>query len=239
MIHGHQIWYEEPLTRVQCIAGGQRSCRGHLGSTRGQKCLEMPYGHQIWWEESLTKAQCIAGVKGHERVSWGQVGVNLCNNDPWPPNLVGKTHDQSVIHWWGQRSWRVSWGQVGVNLHNNALWPPNLVGRTHDQSVMHCWDQKSCTGQARVNQRSNSLEMPCGHQKLVERTPDQSVMHWWVKHLARISWGQPEVKLLRNAIWLPGVIRGQPAGNCLEMQRAIKCSQCYRALCSCRCSSFS
>ena len=34
-------------------------------------------------------------------------------------------------------------------------------------------------------------------------------------------------------------MRGQPEGNCLEMWRAIKCSQCYRALglCSCRCSS--
>ena len=32
-------------------------------------------------------------------------------------------------------------------------------------------------------------------------------------------WGQPEVKLLRNAIWLLGVRRGQPEGNCLEMRR--------------------
>ena len=34
-------------------------------------------------------------------------------------------------------------------------------------------------------------------------------------------------------IWLLGVIRGQPEGYCLEMCRAIKWSQCYRALCSC------
>ena len=34
-----------------------------------------------------------------------------------------------------------------------------------------------------------------------------------------------------------GVSWGQPEGNCLEMRKAIKCSQCHRALCSCRCSS--
>ena len=126
-------------------------------------------------------------------------------------------------------------------------------------------------GSARVNQRSNSLEMPCGHQiwvvvvlrspihanepseyngmlyrtsnrvlnngikviilicmdgtsqyhhhpNLAERTPDQSVMLRWVKGHAGVSWGQLE-------------------GNCLEMRKAIKCSQCYKALCSCRCSS--
>ena len=33
--------------------------------------------------------------------------------------------------------------------------------------------------------------------------------------------------MLSNALWPP---------NCLEMRKAIKCSQCYRALCSCRCS---
>ena len=38
-----------------------------------------------------------------------------------------------------------------------------------------------------------------------------------VKGLERVSWGQPEVKLLRNALWLPEVIRGQPQGNCLAM----------------------
>ena len=43
-------------------------------------------------------------------------------------------------------------------------------------------------------------------------------MHRWVKDHAGVSWGQPE-------------------GNCLEMSKAIKCSQCYRALCSCRCAS--
>ena len=34
----------------------QRSCRSHLGSTRGQICWGMTYGHQIWLKESLTRA---------------------------------------------------------------------------------------------------------------------------------------------------------------------------------------
>ena len=119
----------------------------------------MPYSHQIWWEESPTRACFTAGVKGHVGVSQGQPEVKFLKNVLWPPNLVEKTPDQSVVHWWGQRP---------------------------------------CRGQL----------------------------------------GSTELKLLRNVIWLLGVIRGQPEGNCLEMRRAIKCSQCYKALCSCRCSSY-
>ena len=55
-------------------------------------------------------------------------------------------------------------------------------------------------GSARVNQRSNSLEMPCNHQIWQKEPPDQSVMHQWVKGHAGVSWGQPE-------------------GNCLEMRK--------------------
>ena len=113
--------------------------QGSARVNQGSNCLKMPYGHQIWWGKPLTKASCIAEVKGHAGVSQGQ---------------------------------------PEVKFFRNALWPPNLAGRT----------------------------------------PDQSVMHRWVKGHAGVSWGQPE-------------------GNCLEMRKAIKCSQCYRALCSCRCSS--
>ena len=55
------------------------------------------YGHQIWWEEPLTITQCIVAIKGHVGVSWGQVGVNLLSNGLWPPNLVGRTPDWSVM----------------------------------------------------------------------------------------------------------------------------------------------
>ena len=111
----------------------------------------------------------------------------------------------------------VSQGQPEVKLLRNAVWPPNLVGRILDQSVTHCWVRGHAgvsQGQPEIQFYRNALWPP----NLAERTPDQSVMHQWVKGHAGVSWGQPE-------------------GNCLEMGKAIKCSQCYRALCSCRCSS--
>ena len=85
---------------------------------------------------------------------------SIClRNALWPPNLVERIPDQSVMHCWGQSHKGVSWGQVGVNLLNSALWPPNLVGRTPDQSVMHLLGSKVMLGSARVNQRSNCIEM--------------------------------------------------------------------------------
>ena len=44
MPYGNQIWSEEPLTRVKCIAGVE----GHAGVNQRSICLGMPYGHQIW-----------------------------------------------------------------------------------------------------------------------------------------------------------------------------------------------
>ena len=116
---------------------------------------------------------------------------------------------------WGQGSCR---GQPEVKLLRNAVWPPNLVGRTLDQSVTHCLVRGHAgvsQGQAEVKFFRNALWPP----NLAERTPDQSVMHRWVKDHAGVSWGQPD-------------------DNCLEMLKAIKGSQCYKALCSCRYSSF-
>ena len=52
-------------------------------------------------------------------------------------------------------------------------------------------------GSAKVNQRSNSLEMPCGHQILVERTPDQSVMHWWGQRSCKGQLGKIAYKCVR------------------------------------------
>ena len=96
----------------------------------------------------------------------------------------------------------VSQGQPEVKFLTNVLWPPNLVERTPDQSVMHWWGQRSCSDQ--LGSTRGNIAYKC-----------------------------PRV----NVMWLLGVIRGQPEGNCLEMHRVIKCSQCYRALCCCRCSS--
>lgn len=41
------FWLEEPLIRVQCIAGGQRDVRSFGGG--------MTYDPQIWWEERLPR----------------------------------------------------------------------------------------------------------------------------------------------------------------------------------------
>ena len=38
MAHGYQIWYEEPLTKVQCIAG----VKCHAGVSWGQIRQECP-----------------------------------------------------------------------------------------------------------------------------------------------------------------------------------------------------
>ena len=121
------------------------------------------------------------------------------------------------MYCWGQRSCRVSQGQLEVKVLRNAVWPPTLVGRTFDQSVTHCWVRGHAgvsQGQPEIKFFRNALWPP----NLAEKTPDQSVIHRWVKGHAGVSWGQPE-------------------GNCLEMRKTIKCSQCYRALCSYRCSS--
>ena len=50
-------------------------------------------------------------------------------------------------------------------------------------------------GSAKVNQRSNSLEMSCGHQILVEMTPDQSVMHWWGQRSCKGQLGSTRDKI--------------------------------------------
>ena len=50
------------------------------------------------------------GVKGHAGVIWGQPVVKFLRNVLWPPNLVGRIPDQSVMHCCGRRSCR---GQLG------------------------------------------------------------------------------------------------------------------------------
>ena len=152
----------------------------------------------------------------HIFLKWPHLGSkviqgSIClQNALWLPNLV-RTPDQSVVHCWGQRSYRGHRSQLGVRLLRNALWLPNLVGRIPDQSVMHCWGEGHVGvswGQVRVNLLISALWPP----NLVGRTPDQSVMHCGVKGHAGVSWGQPEVKWLRNAIWPPNLI-GRPANQ--------------------------
>ena len=94
-------------------------------------------------------------------------------NALWLPNLIGRTPEQSVMHYW-------------VKDHAGVTRPPDLVGRTSDQSVMHYWGSKVMQGSAGVNHRSNCSEWP---PNLVERTSDQSVMHCWCQRSYRGSAG--------------------------------------------------
>ena len=53
-----------------------------------------------------------------------------------------------------------------------------------------------------------------------------------VKGLAEVSWGQPKVKWFTNAIWLLGVIRGQPEGyakKCVEPSNEANATGHYAA----------
>ena len=88
----------------------QRSCRGRLGSSRGQfswQCLmAIKFGGKNPWP----KCNAFIGVKGHAVVIRGQPEVKLLRSVLWPPNLVGRILDQSVMHCWDQKSWR---GQLG------------------------------------------------------------------------------------------------------------------------------
>ena len=144
----------------------------------------MPYGHQIWWEEPQTKAYCIAGVKGHAGVSWGQEGVNMLSNALWPPNLVGRTPDQSVIHWWGQRSCRGHPGSTRGQIAYKCRMTTKFGGKNHWPKRNALLGSKVMKGSAGVKLFNNALWPP----NLVGRTHDQSVMYCWGQ---RSCTGQP------------------------------------------------
>ena len=55
--------------------------------------------------------------QGHAGVIWDQLGDKLHRNALWPPNLVGIILDQSVMHYWSQKSCR---GQLGSNSRQFA-----------------------------------------------------------------------------------------------------------------------
>ena len=101
-------------------------------------------------------------------------------NALWPPNLVGRTHDQSVMHYWGKSHAGVNRGQFAQEYR--------MVGRTPDQRVVHYWGRRSCRGQTgltRVKSLRNALWLP----DLVGRTLDQSVVHRWGRRSCRCQPG--------------------------------------------------
>ena len=65
----------------------------------------MPYDYQIWYEDPLTKVQCFAVVKGHDVINQsGTSRGQIAGKSQMAQNLVTITLDQSVTHYWGQRS---------------------------------------------------------------------------------------------------------------------------------------
>ena len=105
------------------------------GVSHGSNTSGMTLGYQFWWEEPLTRVQCIGGVQGHAGVSWGQPEVKVLRNALRPPNWVGRTLDQSILHYWVKGHAGVSRNQPEVKLLN-ALWPPNVANAALDHMML-------------------------------------------------------------------------------------------------------
>ena len=89
----------------------------------------------LWWGQRSCRGQP------------GSTEVQMLRYALWPPSLVGRTPEQSVMHCWVKGHAGVSRGQPKVTMLRYAVWPSNMLGRTPDQSVMHCWGQRLCRGQ--------------------------------------------------------------------------------------------
>ena len=81
-------------------------------------------------------------------------------NALWPPNVVGRTPDWSVVHCWGQRSYKGQLVSTRVKLFRNALWLKNLVGKTSAQSEVQCWGQRSYRDQPGSTRGGIAQECP-------------------------------------------------------------------------------
>ena len=144
-----------------------------------------------------TRFESIFSKRPHQRSKVIRRSICL-RNAIWQPNLVGRTPDQSIMHYWGWRSCR---GQPEVKLLRNALWPPDLVERTPGQSVMYCWGQRSSRGHRGSTRGQIAQKCPMA-TKFCRKNADQSTMDIAeVKGHTGVTQSQPEVKLLRNELW--------------------------------------
>ena len=89
MTYGHQIRWEESLTKALCIAG----VKGHVGVSWSQVGVNL-LSNALWPPNSVarTSDQSIMHCWG-QRSCRGQLGSTkgqLLRNDLWPPNLVGR-----------------------------------------------------------------------------------------------------------------------------------------------------
>ena len=81
------------------------------------KCLRKFGGKNPW-----PKCNALLGLK----IMKGQPGVKLFRNVLWPPDLVGRIFDQSVMHCWGQMSCRgqgSTTGQIDTKFGRRNPWP--------------------------------------------------------------------------------------------------------------------
>ena len=157
----------------------------------------MPYGNQICWEEPFAEVHLIDGVKiGHVGVIWGQPDVKLLRNALRQPNLVERTLDWSVAHWWRSRTYKGQPGSgTGQIAYECAI---RGVGIAHfnmaTQGVAGCKTSEvrpltayvlpyfkiTCKPMGNFAENLNLGTCPAppphvryGHQNLVRRTPNQ------------------------------------------------------------------
>ena len=121
-----------------------------------------------------TKFESIFSKRHHQRAKVIQ-GSSCLRNVLWPPNLMGNTLGQSVMHCWGQSSWRGQPGStrgqivqecpMATKFGRKNPWPKCIDGVEGHVGVN--W------GQAEVKFLRNLLWLP----DLTGRIIDRSVMH--------------------------------------------------------------
>ena len=128
-------------------------------------------------------------------------------NALWPPNLVGRIHDQSVMHWWSQKSCRgqlgSTWGQIAQECPMTAKF-----GRKNPST--------KCSAMMGSKVMQGSVGSTWGQITQEFSTCMSTKFGWknpWPKCSAIIgakvmqgSPGQTGVKFLRNALWLPNLV---------------------------------
>ena len=95
-------------------------------------------------------------------------------NTLWPPNLVGRIPERSVMHCLGLKSFR---GQLGPTC-SGMPYGNQLVGRSLDQSVVQWWVMQESAG---VKSLRNALRLP----NLIWKNLDWSIVHWWGQRSSR------------------------------------------------------
>ena len=120
----------------------------------------MPFGYQIWYRKyPWPKCNVLLGAKSNAVVSYGQPEVKMLRNTLWPPNLVGRIPDQSIMLCWDQRSCRGQPGStrgqiarkspMATKFGNKNPWPQCNTLEVKGHPVV-IWGQ----------QEGNCLEMP-------------------------------------------------------------------------------